>query len=110
MSGRVKQMRRLERRWAGNGLRPNIGTLRTIIQGALKERAAITGISEYQLSKNQFSHSRQLLEQGGHVPSVMADRNLDSIFAWGREMFRRFGLDEREIDYELGVATDMLDM
>ncbi|KAH0543459.1 hypothetical protein FGG08_002224 [Glutinoglossum americanum] len=106
-SERVKQIRRLERRWAGNGLKPNIGTVRIIIQGALKERAGRTGTFEYQLLKKQFSPARKILGKEGHVSNVRRGDNLDSIFVWGKEMFKRLGLDEREIGRELGATANM---
>ncbi|KAI9857380.1 MAG: hypothetical protein M1813_008283 [Trichoglossum hirsutum] len=112
MSERVKQTRHLERRWASKGLKPNIGTLRIIIQGALKERAGATDIPEYDSPKKQASTSTsgQLLVRGRHGNDKSADHDLDSIFVWGKEMFRRFGLDEREIDRELRIMTDMSDV
>ncbi|KAH0558556.1 hypothetical protein GP486_004789 [Trichoglossum hirsutum] len=106
-SWRVKQTRHLERRRAGKSLRPNIGTLRIIIQAALKEEAGARGFSRYDPPKEQAS---TLGQSSVHRHSISADSDLDSIFVWGREMFRRFGLDEREIDHELGIPTNTSDV
>ncbi|KAI9783519.1 MAG: hypothetical protein M1839_003689 [Geoglossum umbratile] len=106
IAGKVQQMRRWGYGEGSKGIRPDVGTLRTIIQGALKERAGITGISEHSLLRKQDSPSTQRLIQEGRTSNVVIDDNLDSIFDWGKEMFRRLGLSEREIDAELGVSTD----
>ncbi|KAI9771602.1 MAG: hypothetical protein M1840_001817 [Geoglossum simile] len=102
MAGKVQRMKHRGYREDNKGLRPDIGTLRAIIQGALRERARITNNLKYGLSKVKDSPPTQSLER---TPNPTAGGNSDSILTWGKEMFRRFGLDEREIDTELGGSS-----
>jgi hypothetical protein len=80
------------------GLKPNIGTLRAIIQGAIKEREMIPNDLKHHFPKEKNPRPVQ------GTPSMTAGGNSDSIFVWGKDMFRRFGLNEREIHAELGGA------
>ncbi|MCJ1360972.1 hypothetical protein MMC16_000067 [Acarospora aff. strigata] len=74
---------------------PNLATLRTILRGAVLERKAKTHVAA-----RYFPVNGKEAEQP-RLPKNRVYRAFD-LLKWGALMFRRFGLNENEVDAELG--------